>query len=188
MNLAQRPSGSPAIRGTSVLVTGGCGFIGSHLVERLVSCGARVAVFDNLSAGVLDNLNLERFPFDLPPPLESFREGCDEYGGAFADKSLSLCGLVVELAPSPAPQHPSTVVSRDVEDGAPRPAFSPQVVSHRLTNELATVRSSWRQDTSRERWPAASLLAAFVAVSAHGMTLLTRGMTLLTRWAGRRLD
>ncbi len=34
-----------------VLVTGGCSFIGSHLVDRLVQMGARVRVVDNLSSG-----------------------------------------------------------------------------------------------------------------------------------------
>ncbi len=41
----------------SVLVTGGAGFIGSHLVEALVHAGANVSVLDNLSTGTLDNLN-----------------------------------------------------------------------------------------------------------------------------------
>src|ERR1043165_6712468 len=39
-----------------VLVTGGTGFIGSHLVERLVAEGKSVAVVDDLSTGSLDNL------------------------------------------------------------------------------------------------------------------------------------
>jgi UDP-glucose 4-epimerase len=34
-----------------VLVTGGAGFIGSHLVDRLVSRGDEVTVYDNLSSG-----------------------------------------------------------------------------------------------------------------------------------------
>jgi len=39
-----------------VLITGGAGFIGSHLVERLSGDGALVRVADNLSRGSLDNL------------------------------------------------------------------------------------------------------------------------------------
>ena len=39
------------------LVTGGAGFIGSHLVDRLIFEGFRVAIVDDLSAGSLKNLN-----------------------------------------------------------------------------------------------------------------------------------
>jgi UDP-glucose 4-epimerase len=39
-----------------VLVTGGAGFIGSHLAERLLKDGNEVAVIDNLSTGSLKNL------------------------------------------------------------------------------------------------------------------------------------
>jgi UDP-N-acetylglucosamine/UDP-N-acetyl-alpha-D-glucosaminouronate 4-epimerase len=38
------------------LVTGGAGFIGSHLVRRLVAEGAEVRVVDDLSTGTKDNL------------------------------------------------------------------------------------------------------------------------------------
>ena len=38
------------------LVTGGAGFIGSHLVEALVSGKCTVSVIDNLSSGHLSNL------------------------------------------------------------------------------------------------------------------------------------
>ena len=49
----------------NVLVTGGAGFIGSHLVERLVLDGHNVVVLDNLSTGRLQNLDLviERIQF-----------------------------------------------------------------------------------------------------------------------------
>jgi UDP-glucose 4-epimerase len=41
----------------SILVTGGAGFIGSHLVERLLEAGQTVFVVDDLSTGSLDNLS-----------------------------------------------------------------------------------------------------------------------------------
>ncbi|MEW6672376.1 MAG: SDR family oxidoreductase [Thermodesulfobacteriota bacterium] len=40
----------------NALVTGGAGFIGSHLVEALVAAGCNVAVVDDLSTGRLSNL------------------------------------------------------------------------------------------------------------------------------------
>jgi UDP-glucose 4-epimerase len=45
------------LAGRDVLVTGGAGFIGSHLVDRLVELGARVTVLDNLSFGCRENVN-----------------------------------------------------------------------------------------------------------------------------------
>jgi UDP-glucose 4-epimerase len=43
-----------------ILVTGGAGFIGSHLVERLLADGHRVAVVDDLSTGRIENLREAR--------------------------------------------------------------------------------------------------------------------------------
>ncbi|MFH1643588.1 MAG: NAD-dependent epimerase/dehydratase family protein [bacterium] len=39
-----------------VLVTGGSGFIGSHLVEKLIEYGAKVTILDNFSNSTLNNL------------------------------------------------------------------------------------------------------------------------------------
>ncbi|MBI4052912.1 MAG: SDR family oxidoreductase [Candidatus Diapherotrites archaeon] len=41
----------------TVLVTGGCGFIGSHLCEALAKKGFSVRAFDNLSYGKMENLD-----------------------------------------------------------------------------------------------------------------------------------
>jgi UDP-glucose 4-epimerase len=46
------------------LVTGGAGFIGSNLAERLVATGAEVRVFDNLSTGFRDNVPSEAELFE----------------------------------------------------------------------------------------------------------------------------
>jgi nucleoside-diphosphate-sugar epimerase len=53
-----------AFRGARALVTGGAGFIGSHLAEALVALGASVVVIDDLSGG--DRNNLQSFgPVEL---------------------------------------------------------------------------------------------------------------------------
>lgn len=67
-------------------VTGGAGFIGSDLVDRLMERGDEVRILDNLSAGSLSNLGRwldhPRFDFvrgDLldPAKVEAAVEGCD---------------------------------------------------------------------------------------------------------------
>jgi UDP-glucose 4-epimerase len=53
----------------SVLITGGAGFIGSHLAEALLATGTRVAVIDDLSTGAITNIrhlrNNPRFAYVL---------------------------------------------------------------------------------------------------------------------------
>ncbi len=41
-----------------IIVTGGAGFIGSHLVEKFLSVGEKVIVVDNLLTGAIENLSL----------------------------------------------------------------------------------------------------------------------------------
>jgi len=55
----------PAAEPRRAVVTGGAGFIGSHLVEELLRRDARVTVIDDLSSGRADNLSAVRDRVDL---------------------------------------------------------------------------------------------------------------------------
>ena len=52
------------------LITGGAGFIGSHLVQELIRYQQDVRVFDNFSSGKRQNLDgmLDRVEFDRGGP------------------------------------------------------------------------------------------------------------------------
>ena len=67
-----------------ILVTGGAGFVGSHLVRRTLALGHTVSVLDNLSTGRRENLeevaaHLEFFEGDItiPADVEQAIAGCD---------------------------------------------------------------------------------------------------------------
>jgi UDP-glucose 4-epimerase len=67
-----------------ILVTGGAGFIGSHIVERLVREGHEVKAYDNLSSGKRENLaavasDVELVEADVrdAPQLDFYAAGCD---------------------------------------------------------------------------------------------------------------
>ena len=76
------------------LVTGGAGFIGSHLVDRLLLDGHQVIVIDDLSEGKLANLPMGN------PRLEVFRDTI--LNGL--DRAFRRIDMVFHLAALPRPQ------------------------------------------------------------------------------------
>ena len=74
------------------LITGGAGFIGSHLAERMLDDGHQVVVLDNLSTGSMENIE----------ELQG-RPGFDCIIGSVRDASLvhelvEECDVIVHLA------------------------------------------------------------------------------------------
>ncbi|MFZ8997798.1 MAG: UDP-glucuronic acid decarboxylase family protein [Ilumatobacteraceae bacterium] len=95
----------------AVLVAGGAGFIGSHLVDRLISLGRTVVVVDDLSTGRPENLadceGVERFRF-----VE-----CDVARADFAERLAAASGgerfsAVLHLA---SPASPPAYLARPIE-------------------------------------------------------------------------
>ncbi|MEI6541826.1 MAG: NAD-dependent epimerase/dehydratase family protein [Planctomycetota bacterium] len=98
----------------NVLVTGGASFIGSHLVDALVEDGAHVTVVDDLSSGVLDNL-------DLTLKKIKFIEG-DLRIQSVADESTQGAEIVFHLANIHGGRgfietHPGEIVQNFMIDG-----------------------------------------------------------------------
>lgn len=80
------------MKGKKVLVTGGAGFIGSHLVDRLVDEGCQVVVLDDLSSGSLENIRSH-----LTSRRVRFLEG-DVRGSEAVEEVVKDVNLVCHLA------------------------------------------------------------------------------------------
>lgn len=77
---------------THALITGGAGFIGSHLVEALLARGQRVTVIDNLSTGRLENVQR----FEQNP---NYRYAIEDIRNLnIIDRLVSECDIIYHLA------------------------------------------------------------------------------------------
>jgi len=74
------------------LITGGAGFIGSHLAERLLKDGCKVTVVDNLSTGSLKNIRSFR-----KHPAFDFVKG-DIFDKDLMEKLAKHCDVIFHLA------------------------------------------------------------------------------------------
>jgi UDP-glucose 4-epimerase len=75
-----------------ILITGGCGFVGSHLAEHLLSLGHRVTVIDDLSTGRLANVEHLRDRREFGCAVETV------LNEMVLDRLVSECDVVFHLA------------------------------------------------------------------------------------------
>ena len=89
-----------------VLVTGGAGFIGSHLNERLLDMGHEVTIIDDLSTGRMDNIEHLK-------AREGFRFAIEDIRNeTVMDRLVSECDIIFHLAAAVGVE---LIVSRPVE-------------------------------------------------------------------------
>ncbi|MBK8139013.1 MAG: GDP-mannose 4,6-dehydratase [Anaerolineae bacterium] len=77
---------------THALITGGAGFIGSHLSEKLLALGQQVTVIDDLSTGRLDNLTRLRANPNFKFAIEDIRNV------TVLDRLVSECDIIYHFA------------------------------------------------------------------------------------------
>jgi UDP-glucose 4-epimerase len=74
------------------LITGGAGFIGSHLAERLLEQGQEVTIIDNLSTGQFDNIAHLEKRIGFHYAIEDIRNA------TVMDRLVSECDVIYHLA------------------------------------------------------------------------------------------
>jgi UDP-glucose 4-epimerase len=77
---------------TRALITGGAGFIGSHLAEQLLNRGYEVTVIDNLSTGRFENIAALEKRIGFRFAIEDIRNA------AVMDRLVSECDVIYHLA------------------------------------------------------------------------------------------
>ena len=75
-----------------VLITGGAGFIGSHLAERLLARGDEVHLLDDLSTGSIENIALIKNHPNLSYHIDTIRNY------RLTAELVDMCDVVYHLA------------------------------------------------------------------------------------------
>jgi len=113
-----------------VIVTGGAGFIGSHIVDRLISDGVQVSILDDFSTGKVENVNPAAYCWKVDiasAPIEDLAVFMDGVDAIFHLAALARVQPSIE---EPIPYHNVNVtgthnlLAAAVKAGVPKFIFS----------------------------------------------------------------
>ena len=164
------------------LVTGGAGFIGSHLVESLLADGRRVVVLDDLSTGAAANLDAVRGHPHLQIVLDSITNA--DRLGRLADEADEIYHLAAVVGVRLVLEEPERTVATNLgptETLLRRLAEKPKPLFLASTSEVygKNPKSPLAEDddlvlgpTDRVRWvyAASKALDEYLALAAHRRT------------------
>jgi UDP-glucose 4-epimerase len=164
------------------LVTGGAGFIGSHLVEALLAAGRRVVVLDDLSTGSLANLERVRAHPHLQVVVDSITH--EERLGALADEADEVYHLAAVVGVRLVLEDPGRTVATNITPteallrrlaARPRPLFlasTSEVYGKNPRMPLAEDDDLVLGPTTRGRWVYAcsKALDEYLALAQHQRT------------------
>jgi len=85
----------------NILVTGGAGFIGSHVVDHLCQAGHGVAVLDDLSTGARENL-----PAEVPLHVADIRDAAAVDAVFAAERPAAVCHQAAQMSVSRSVREP----------------------------------------------------------------------------------
>jgi UDP-glucose 4-epimerase len=164
------------------LVTGGAGFIGSHLVESLLADGRRVVVLDDLSTGSAANLDAVRDHPNLRVVLDSVNN--EERLGRLADEADEVYHLAAVVGVRLVLEEPERTVNTNLGPtetllrrlaDRPKPLFlasTSEVYGKNPKSPLAEDDDLILGSTHRVRWvyAASKALDEYLALAAHRRT------------------
>jgi len=185
-----------------ILITGGAGFIGSHLAETLIEAGEEVYIIDDLSTGSMDNINLFQAKSSENPRLFFYEKSILDYETML--DLVGTCDMVYHLAAAVGVQYildnPLKSIKINIQ-GTEKVlelcarfkkkvliASSSEVYGKHLHAPLVETDNLIYGPSSKFRWSyaASKLIDEFFAIAYHRMNALDIVITRLFNTVGPR--
>jgi UDP-glucose 4-epimerase len=185
-----------------ILITGGAGFIGSHLAEALLEAGEEVYIIDDLSTGSIDNINLLKSRFSETARLFFYEQSILDYETML--DLIGTCNMVYHLAAAVGVQYildnPLKSIKINIQ-GTEKVlelcarfkkkvliASSSEVYGKHLHAPLVETDNLIYGPSSKFRWSyaASKLIDEFFAIAYHRMNELEIVITRLFNTVGPR--